>query len=638
MDGIKPAVQKRLAKDKPKDTKDDLWPWVKEKIQKGLELRRPFEAKWILQIAFLAGKQYSFFNVSAHLLQQMAQTQGKRRRVDNQLLARWRRLVADLIKNNPKMSVVPNSHEDQDIQGAKLGHKAMENFWRSNGMRKKNKKLAEWIYATGNAFLDDRWNEKLGPVKLEKDGEVEYEGDADCGVWSPFDIVVPGVLLGDDDLHAFPWLGKMKWRDLDWIRGNYKKRGREVVEEVANAPMLQYGSLFGTAGGHDANTEEGAYVIDFYVKPCVKFPKGKFVTASNGVILQEGDYNFNQYHLEHFKDIDIPGVFWGKATLEDAIPLQVRWNITINNIDEFIRTMGKGKGLTPRGAKLSSLPDDTHGEWIEYTPIYGHKPEILTLKGLPNPYIMTLQTIQDSMDNLFSQHEVSRGTNKSDIRSGEMVALLQEQDSHGKIPSHQAYEESLERVMSRILKRIQEGYTTERMIKTVGTEGQFDVVSFKGTDLRNNTDVHVKTQSSLPDSRIARENIILQRMQAGLYGDIQRDPKKLRFVMNQLDDAVVEDFYSDTREDEALARVENKQLMNGAQLLVNDYDDHGVHFEIHNSDRKKIDYQKIKFVDPKKFVELEASFNLHQSGHLKAINEQRERMLREQAMMKGGGK
>ena len=615
---------------------DELWPFIKNKYQKGIDQRRNFERQWIINIAFLAGRQFTFFNTTAHLLQELRSVKGKRRRVDNQLLPRWRRQVADLIKNNPSMSVVPNTSEDEDIKGANVAQKALENFWRTNKMKKKLRQLAGWIYATGNGFLDDRWNPSLGPTKITEDGNIVYLGDADCGVWSPFEIVVPSSAVGDINLHSFPWLAKVKWRDLKWIHGNYKNKGTDVVAESLNSPVIDVGALMGSGGRGEDAPEEGAYVIDFYMKPCIDYPKGLFATASNGVILQQTDYPYNCYNIEQFKDVDIPGVFWGKATMDEAIPLQVRWNITINNIDEYIRVMGKGKMLAPHASRLSVAPDDTHGEVIYYNPVMGHKPEIMTLKGLPNPYTMTLQTIQDSMDNLFSQHEVSRGTNKSDIRSGEMVSLLQEQDAHGKIPSHMVFEESLEAVMGRVLKRIQEGYTDERMIKTVGREGQWDITAFKGTDLNSNTDVHIKTQSSMPDSRVARNNIALEKAKMGLFGDI-RDPEVRRHILNMLDDAVVENLYEDTRLDEALARKENEDLMgeNGDQLLVNAYDNHGIHSQEHNHFRKSMEYQKLKMHNPQMFMMIEKNFSLHVKQHQDFINDQRRAMLEEQAMLKG---
>ena len=480
-------ASERFFNSRKKNSKDSLWVIVKENYDSGLEARRPYEQKWLLDLAFLMGKQYSFFNQSSNLVQQLRRVKGKRRNVDNQLMPRWRRQVADLIKTQPKISVVPASDDEEDIKASKIGDKVLDYFWRNSQMKKKLRSLGGWIYATGNGFLDDRWDPKLGSMTYNEKGELVYEGDAVCGVWSPFEIVIPGESLGQEDLHGMPWIDKVKWRGLEWFENNFPKRCKEIKEEAAVKNVMEMGLLSGSHGA--IKKRPGAFMHNMYIKPCNKFPKGKFIQAANGIVLGEQDYPFNFYHLEQFKDIDLPGSFWGIATMELGIPLQNRWNTTINGIDDYNRTCAKGKLLVPRGAKLETNPDDSHGELLTYKPVLGHKPDWLSLGGLPATYQTSLVTVKDSLQDLFSQHEISRGTNKSDIRSGEMVSLLREQDAFGAAPSLAIFEESLEAVMGRILKRIQKGYKNERIIQVVGSEGEFEVFRFKGADLKENTDL-----------------------------------------------------------------------------------------------------------------------------------------------------
>jgi hypothetical protein len=444
--------------------------------------------------------------------------------------------------------------------------------------------------------------------------------------------------MGDTDLHTFPWLDKAKWRTLDWILDNFPRRGKEVGEEDHPTNLIDMGIVMGRVQGNTASKMPGAIVHNMYIQPCNEFKKGKFIVAANGIVLNQEDYPLNFYHVEHFKDIDIPGVFYGKATLEDGIPIQNRWNRTINNIEEFNRTMAKGKYLIPKGSKLERHIDDTHGEEIWYKPVMGLKPEQMDVKSLPRTYELSLETAQSSFNKLFSQHEVTQGTNRSDLRSGEMVELLREQDAHGAIPSHSIFEEALERLMSRGLKRIQKGYTNERVIKVVGTDGEFEVLAFKGADLRNNTDVSVKRQSSLPDSRIARETQILRRYEVGLYGD-PADPEVRRKVMNMLDDAVVKDTYADERLDERYARRENEILMSGQVdgIMINEYDNHQIHLKEHNRFRKAMDYQKIKLENPQAFVMLETIFRGHVMSHQEFLAEQMKAMMARASILQKGG-
>lgn len=632
------AADKYLSKRRIKKG-DRVWADLKNKLDEGLAARRPFEQKWLLCIAFLAGRQYTFFNSEAHIVQELSGLKGRRMRVDNILMPKWRRQVADLIKNNPRMSVVPNSVDDEDIKAAKTGDKVLKHFWRDNGMKKKTRQLASWVYATGNAFLDDRWNRRLGPAALEE-GKIVYEGDADVGVWSPLEIVVPCGVMGAVELDSFPWLIKCKWRTLDYLRGNYK-RGKEVVGEQMPTPVTDLGLIAGNAFG-SVTHEDGALLLECYIQPNEKFPKGAFITGANGIILAQDEYPFHFYHLNHFKDIDIPGVFWGRATVNDALPLQVRWNQTLNSIDEYNRVCAKGKLLVPRGANIEVGPDDTHGEQIHYKPVMGHKPEPLDMTGLPPTYELILSTIKVSLEDLFSQHEVSRGTNRSDIRSGEMVEILREQDAHGSIPSHLVYEEGIEQVMGRVLKRIQAGYKKTRMIKTVGRGGEFDIAAFLGADLRGNTDVSVKRESSLPESRVAREAQVMLRFEKGLYGD-PADPEVRRHVADMVEDAVVQDTYSDVQLDETLARWENDFIAKTerSEGLLNTYDNHSIHNKEHNHHRKSMEYQKLKLSNMKKFLAIELAMNQHVQGHQRFIDEALQKQVQLMALQGGkqqGGK
>lgn len=631
--GTVKKVKEKLSSD------DKLWRFVKEKVDLGLELRRPYERRWLLDLAFLAGRQYVFFNTSAHLLQALRTPRGKKRYVDNQLLPRWRRQVSDMIATSPIMSVVPSSTEDDDIKAAKLGDKVLKAFWAGAKMKKKVRSMAGWIFSTGNVFLDDRWNQKLGPTELdEATGKLVFAGDADCGIWSPFEVVVPFVTLGDSELHRFPWIAKIKFRGLDWIAMN-STNGDKVTAEPIPKNQVDLNAISGFMAGSSSTKLPGAYVIDFYMQPNKEHPKGLFVSAANGVILERDDWPIDHYHIEHFKCIDVPGVFWGKCDLEEAVPLQITWNKAITSINEFNDVVAKGKGLAPRGSRLDAFPDDTHGEWIEYTPVLGHKPEYMTHKGLPQTLLWSLETTAKSLDNLFSQHESSRGTNKSDLRSGEMARFLREQDARGSVPTHAVFEESMEAVMSRVLKRIQQGYDTERMLKIEGGEGEFEVFAFKGADLRNNTDVSVKKDSSLPDSRLAREMRVLDNYEKGLYGD-PRDPKVRRRVLNMMEDAESKDVFNELRLDESCARWENQLLIAGKEILINAYDNHAVHLEELNKFRKTLEYQKLKMQDPTMFAEREIAFDAHAQFHQQQLAAQEEAMMRRQAeferMKKGG--
>lgn len=131
----------------------------------------------------------------------------------------------------------------------------------------------------------------------------------------------------------------------------------------------------------------------------------------------------------------------------------------------------------------------------------------------------------------------------------------------------------------------------------------------------------------------------MEKFTQGLYGD-PRDPTVRREVMNMLQDAIVEDVFSDTRLDETVARNENMLIYTNQveQVRTNPYDGHVTHVKEHNRFRKSHDYQKLKYENQKLFVILEGRFEEHMQQHHAYIAEQERKMLAQQIAMKGGGK
>jgi len=622
------------------DRQDPLWLFVKQKYDDGLELRRPYQRLWMVNLAFLSGRQYTFFNKSAEILQEVAARKGRIRVVDNKILPRYRKQVSRLIRNRPKMSVVPSTSELEDIEAAKVGNKVLESFWRNDKMQQKLRQLGGWIYSCGNGYLDDRWNPRTGPAKFDpKQGKVIYEGDAEVGVWSPLEILVPAVGIGNTDLHKFPWIIKHKYRLLEYFTHQYGTKVN-VAPESVGGDLVDASVVYGTSVSADTSKLPGAMEIQLYLQPCDEYPKGLYVVGANGTILAKQDYPYDYYHLEHFRDIEIPGVYYGMATLEPAIWLQKLWNRSLSDLAEFNRTMGKGKWMAPLGANLQTVPDDSMGQILYYTPKMGIKPEHVAIRSLPPTYQEVMSLVANGLMELFYQHEVTQGTNRSDIRSGEMVQLLLEQDDYGNIPTHAVFEEGLEAVMQRVLRRIQKGYTSERTMQIRGKGGEYEVFSFKGSDLRSNTNVHVKKESSLPDSKVGRQNQILVRYEKGLYGD-PANPEIRRQVLNMLEDAVTENVFGDVYLDEQIARIENRTMATSpTRYLVNAYDNHQVHVAEHNRFRKSQKYQGLKNAKDMKrrrlFYYLEAVFQDHVNQHMQFIEAARQRQLKEMAIAKGG--
>lgn len=635
---IKSTV-KSMLKSSKKSRQNELWPMIDQLYQEGITARLPYEQRWLINLSFLAGKQYVFYNQTAQQLQAIRVPKGRLRVVDNKIMPRYAKQVSRMIRTRPRVSVIPASNAEEDIKAARLGDKVLKNFQRNAQMTKKKRKLASWIYATGNAFIGDRWDANAGPVQLDADGKAVYAGDVALDVYSPFEIIVPELGLGDVEINDLPWIGKIRYRNLYYFQKYYKKT---VSAEARPIPFAWTSSALGLGFAQASSKEDGAIEKEIYMKPNSDYPNGLHIIGANGQVLLKEDYPFDEYHLEQFKDFEVPGVFWGMATTEAAIWLQKIHNRTLSDIAEFNRSMARGKWLIPRKSKMETKMDDSMGQHIYYNPVMGAKPEMLTLKGLPATYTLALEIVANGLMELYNQHEVTQGTNKSDIRSGEMVQLLLEQDDHGNAPTHAIFEESYEAVMKRVLRRIKKGYTNERIIAIDKENGEYDLVSFKGADLKNSSDVLVTKESSIPESKVTRQARIRENYRDGLYGNPQDERTRER-VLQMLEEVPegYQDIFKESHQDRQVAKKENMILLSGKlkDFPVNSYDNHQIHLVEHNKARKEGDYQKLKIMNPRVFAQLEAVFINHVSQHQRFLAEQMKAQMKQlAAQQKLGGK
>src|SRR5439155_248203 len=90
--------------------------------------------------------------------------------------------------------------------------------------------------------------------------------------------------------------------------------------------------------GSSQMIENGAVVKEYYERPTAKYPKGRLIVVANNVMLYIGDspYEGNEQGDWHpYSECRweiVPGRFWGKGPLDNAVEIQKQ----INSIDSII--------------------------------------------------------------------------------------------------------------------------------------------------------------------------------------------------------------------------------------------------------------------------------------------------------------
>ena len=609
----------------------ELTKFALERFDTARQIRRVFEIKWYIVRAFLKGEQYVFWNRGTGALDRHRALDPRRvRMVDNKILHYVRKQQSKLLRLRPIAEVLPNTNELDDRDAAKLGTDLIKHLHRTLEGPKLSREIANWVSTCGNAFAVDFWNDKV------PGGEVGFEID------SPFCWYFPAISHGPTDIEDMPWAFRAKLRSVEWIEEHYNFKAVPESYVADQHIMLLMKDMDQSITGLEHIYMPSAIVKDVWIKPCKQYPRGMHFVVVNKKIRHKGRFpNYGtdsdpiyEYPVTHFRDIKIPGLFWGMATAEAAIPLQKDFNRIRSSIIEWIRTMAKGKWIAPHGSGLAPTAlDNDHGEVVYFSPKRGMAPVQARIAPLPAAVLEALTINQQSFMDLFAQHEVTQATNKSDIRSGTMVAMLLEQDDTAHAMTYQDFEDNWAKMWRHGLLLAQKYYKNTRMIKTLGAGKIWTIHKFKGADLKNNTDVFVSTGAHLPENRVAKQAVIMERYEAGLYG-MPQDPSTVSRVRRLLDDAVPEDIYNDEEIDQEFAMNENRMLRNGAPVPINFYDNHMVHIKEHERDLKTSEVQAaIRTGDGGQLL---TAFQQHIQQHAQKLQEQQDRMQQQMMAMQGG--
>jgi hypothetical protein len=228
-------------------------------------------------------------------------------------------------------------------------------------------------------------------------------------------------------------------------------------------------------------------------------------------------------------------------------------------------------------------------------------PQPLPLQGLPNYVLQEVQQLQQDLDDISGQHEISRGQNPSQVTAATALSYLQEQDDTMLSSAIESLESCVEKVGRCVLSYVSQFWNTGRLVKVVGKDGSFDAQVYKGADLGGNHDIKVEAGSALPTSKAAKQAFLMDLMKMGYI-----DPTT---GLELLDLGGIEKAYDNVLVDLRQAQRESLKLSEGVPVPVNDWDNHQLHIAEHNKFRKQ---QQFEQLDPA----LKEIFQNHVQTHM----------------------
>ncbi|OEU68503.1 MAG: hypothetical protein BBJ57_07435 [Desulfobacterales bacterium PC51MH44] len=466
-----------------------------------------------------------------------------------------RSMKALILNKDFSVTIWPNSPDTEDAEAAKLGELVLKDMEAANDEEflDEKEKIAMWTVLAGTTFGRTFPELDRGQWYLDDKGDMLKTGEVVTESVSLFNVRVD--LLGDS-LNRKRAVGVQSVKPREWVEDtfhvglstdeaeqatNYQKKLMKMVASVSPWKGAGLESL------SDVEDDDMVIFKEIEYKPDLRYPNGRYVGTCCGQALfahdkmpipisEEGKW---EYTLTDFHYYYVPGRFWSDAGVNDLISPQN----TINQIDQALEVNRKslGRSMVAISSKVEIQKKTDYGEHLlilKYDALKsgGQKPEFR--QGIPLPaQVLDERQIhrQVAQEAAGDPKNVMRGQAPSAQASGVMVDTLREAAEQGHTPDVMRFYRGIKRTKRKSLILAKQLYTEERTIKIAGKGNEVEVRTFKGSELRDNTDVRMELASGLSSTKTGQVQMFLKLIEAGFFGpESQIDPEFREELMRKM--------------------------------------------------------------------------------------------------------
>ena len=574
--------------------------------------RSRFEPTWHLNYAYYFGEQWLFWNRGR--LDRPRLDPHRVTLTDNRIIGIVRTELAKMTKSKPSFQVVPTTPEDADVQASIMAEKILDYLWRKEHLRNKLVDVLLWSRITGSGFWKIVWDNSKGkkvqvladnegkpvlhaetgaPMKPEAVQDEEGKlpeglqpktiatGDVHVETVAPFEFLADPIARRIEDCE---WCIQENVKSQEYVKQHY---GIVVPTDTDIAPGPTEARMFPSYQMGGTSNYKGVKLHEYWCKPNETHPEGRRAVWCKGKMLFEGPNPYGCLPYVMFTGIPIPGRFWPTSTVEQLRTPQTELNKIRSQILESAQRTGNPAFMSSRQANISY--SGVPGERIDYDDTVPNAvPSYLEPPPMPAYVLQQQERIEQSMQDISGQHEVSNAQVPAGVKAASAINLLQEADDTRLGPNIYDMEETLGVAGSMLLKLVAKYWTDERTIIIAGKDHALDSMVFKGAALKENTEVEVQAGSQFPKSKAAKQAAIQDML--NLYFQYQgQQPMNKRMIGKVLEDmeaGALAKLFGDVSVDESQINRENQQISQGMPIQINAFDNHEAHIEGHEEFQK----------------------------------------------------
>ena len=595
-----------------KNLENEIIKSVFEDFELRRQERKFLERQWKLNLNYLAGNQYCEVDLTGEVREEEKYYGWQSRSVFNHIAPIVDSRIAKLSRVRPSFSVRASGEEDKDLKTAEISTEILNSTYQRTLLDKTIKKATLWSETLGTSFYKVTWNDKKGRVLGEKDGEKIKEGDVEISAIPPFEIFPDSIFHSEiEDLKSIIHARALPVDEIEEIYGKLVKS--EEIDVFTLDKVDDFTLLSNGGKKTSATLKNHALVLEKYCAPSKEYPKGRLIIATKDELLYDGELPYENgvdgkrvFPFVKQTSLNRAGSFFGESVIERLIPLQRAYNAVKNRKYEFMNRISMGVLKVEDGSvDTDELIDEglSPGKVIVYRQ-GARPPEIMNSNSVPADFTYEEERLYREFITISGSSELSRtyDTVNSQL-SGAALELLIEQDETRLSITSDSVKSAVKEIAKQILRIYKQFATTTRIMKNAGNGKHVKMFYFKSSDISSD-DVVFDTENELTKTPAQKKTAILEMLRTGLLSDNNgvvnlRTKGKILDILGYGSLDNVQDLVGLHRNK---AEKENLDMLE-CDVIVDEYDDHGVHIDEHlrkileedvNSERNEIYLKRLK--------------------------------------------
>jgi hypothetical protein len=523
--------------------------------------------------------------------------------------------VGIVINQRPVWEPMAMNSDPTTLAQTTLAKAILSYYTEIKGYDKKMSRTANAAAKFGEGFIVQTWDASEGKLaaklpSVDGDGNDTvtniYEGDLDCRVHEPIDVIRDCAIKEHDQNHWYIIRQeKNKW-DL-------AAKHPELYDEIVACSLEYVHDEHYLSYAGDEQGDDLVFVYTLYHKKTAALPQGRVISyIREDIILSADPMSYEDFPVHRMIDVAIPNTNFSYTDafdmLQPADLLDGLWSTVITNQ----RAFGVTNIIMPIGANISESQIGGALNVIEYDAMSGGEPKALELLKTPPEIFNTIQMLSAKLNTLSGVNSTAQGNPPTGVTSGVALSMLQSLNVQYNQGLQENFVSTMTNLGTALVNLMKQNATTERVVQVVGKAKASLAESFTGKDLGNVTRVVARPGNPMMQTIQGRYSVAEMLASKGLVNN----PSMLLTV---LETGSLDVLTEGAEVENINIKSENEALREGKTVVVRPTDEHVAHLREHAKISADIHMRTAPAGSPE--AEILQNVMAHEAEHIRQLGD-----------------